>query len=92
MSIEALITYCSVVTVSLVYRAGSCSADGIANDRSQLQCYNGRCISMSLRCDRFFSDNCGDYGDVRASPPGNCTTGTRRAVVCLRLKTSQLFH
>ncbi|KAI0215484.1 hypothetical protein LSAT2_032458 [Lamellibrachia satsuma] len=56
------------------YFVGSCASDGVANDRDQLQCYNGRCISMSLRCDRFFSDNCGDYGDVRASPPGNCST------------------
>lgn len=26
-----------------------------------------------MRCDVYFSNNCGDNGDVRASPPGNCT-------------------
>ncbi|XP_078689277.1 uncharacterized protein LOC144920792 [Branchiostoma floridae x Branchiostoma belcheri] len=41
-----------------------------ADEESQFQCSNGRCISRSLRCDDV--DNCGDASDGSQGPPANC--------------------
>ncbi|XP_066290708.1 uncharacterized protein [Branchiostoma lanceolatum] len=41
-----------------------------ADEETQFQCSNGRCISRSLRCDDV--DNCGDASDGSSGPPANC--------------------
>ncbi|XP_035680546.1 uncharacterized protein LOC118418645 [Branchiostoma floridae] len=42
-----------------------------ADEETQFQCSNGRCISRSLRCDDV--DNCGDSSDGSQGPPANCS-------------------
>ncbi|CAH1779427.1 unnamed protein product [Owenia fusiformis] len=55
------------------YFEGDCSIDNI-DDGLQMQCDSGRCIDDTLRCDVYYSPNCGtsDNSDIRASEPGNC--------------------
>ncbi|KAB0359721.1 hypothetical protein FD754_003877, partial [Muntiacus muntjak] len=46
------------------FRLGSCGA--------YFPCWNGRCIPLSLVCDRWGMDNCGDGSDQASWPPANC--------------------
>ncbi|XP_043301823.1 low-density lipoprotein receptor class A domain-containing protein 2 [Cervus elaphus] len=46
------------------FRLGSCGA--------YFPCRNGRCIPLSLVCDRWGMDNCGDGSDQASWPPANC--------------------
>ncbi|KAM5264978.1 LOW QUALITY PROTEIN: low-density lipoprotein receptor class A domain-containing protein 2 [Hipposideros larvatus] len=46
------------------FRLGSCGA--------YFRCQNGRCIPLSLVCDLWGMDNCGDGSDQASWPPANC--------------------